>query len=178
MKTQKKIVGVRSFYDFTICQEMIIVVYNGAVSTIEMSERAGDQAHEGNDLRGDHTWASSGYIFLVRQSQRPWIIILWHLWNACQSRVSQVPRIVRPMRNTGYRNKVKPGWLSRCTGGELEESVRIPSGTREFSFLRASRSALAPTKRHISWIECGSSWSKAVRVWSCSLTSTPWRGEE
>jgi len=55
MKTQKKIVGVRSFYDFTICQEMIIVVYNGAVSTIEMSERAGDQAHEGNDLRGDHT---------------------------------------------------------------------------------------------------------------------------
>lgn len=29
------------------------MVYNDAVSAIEMSERAGDQAHEGRDLKGD-----------------------------------------------------------------------------------------------------------------------------
>jgi hypothetical protein len=29
------------------------VVYNDAVSAIEMSERAGDQAYEGCDLQGD-----------------------------------------------------------------------------------------------------------------------------
>ena len=29
------------------------MIYNDAVSAIEVSERAGDQAHEGNDLQGD-----------------------------------------------------------------------------------------------------------------------------
>ena len=29
------------------------MVYNDAVSAVEVSQRAGDQAHEGNDLQGD-----------------------------------------------------------------------------------------------------------------------------